>query len=283
MTIGIYKLNFSNGAFYIGQSIDIERRFSAHLYTLKNNTSSAKLQKAFEITGLPSLEILVECTEEELDSIEKEAIEIFNATTEGLNSSVGGNHTQSKDGKSCYLLSHELDIYRNILQDLITDTTCKKISEKFNVTLDIVLQISSLKSHSWLAEDLPEEYSILEKINTIGRKVYFSKLANIDIVSPEGPVHIKNLHEFCAGDKVKYTGLYHVIKGIKTSWHGWRLPETKTKEYPILLSPSNVEHMIPYGKAKEFALLNNLNPSSLTRLLRGNITGHKGWSTKPII
>lgn len=281
MTIGIYKLLFKDGSFYIGKSIDIERRFAAHLYTLKNNTSSRKLQKAYTVQGRPLLEVILECTEEELDEAEKEAIEIFDAINLGLNASAGGTYSYSKDGKNCYLLSENVDVYRSILKALITNTTCKEIATTLGVSIDIVLQISSLKSHSWLAEDMPIEYSALEQINSIGRKNYFSKLVNVVLVSPDKKkTNIPNLREYCKGDTLMYTGLYRVITGEKNSWHGWKLPTTIDKVYPILLSPSLEEFHISYGKAKEFALIHDMNPSSLTRLLSGKVPHYKNWTIK---
>ena len=58
MTIGIYKLIFSDVDTYIGQSIDIEKRFKQHIYNFKNNLASIKLSEAYKVYGIPILEII---------------------------------------------------------------------------------------------------------------------------------------------------------------------------------------------------------------------------------
>lgn len=60
MTIGIYSLYWEEqDLIYIGQSQNIERRFTEHLYKLKNNThTNYKVQKAYITYGLPSTNIL---------------------------------------------------------------------------------------------------------------------------------------------------------------------------------------------------------------------------------
>ena len=75
MTCGIYKLNFNNTEkVYIGQSIDIESRFSKHKSALSRGVAAPKLQAAHTLYGIPNLEILTECAISELNSYEKETI-----------------------------------------------------------------------------------------------------------------------------------------------------------------------------------------------------------------
>ena len=86
MTIGIYRLNFPNTTkCYIGQSLDIESRFHTHLNKMRKQESSIKLNAAFLEYGEPTLEVLSECTPEELDEFETETIEIFDAVNNGFN------------------------------------------------------------------------------------------------------------------------------------------------------------------------------------------------------
>lgn len=86
MTIGIYKLDFANtDKVYIVQSINIEVRYKQHINLLRLNKSSIKLQEAYSLYGNPLLDILVECTKEEIYECEKESIEIFNSISNGFN------------------------------------------------------------------------------------------------------------------------------------------------------------------------------------------------------
>ena len=67
MITGIYALKFiGTNKVYIGQSIDIQKRFLAHIYTLSNNRGSAKLQEAYNTFGKPYVDIILECSKEEL-------------------------------------------------------------------------------------------------------------------------------------------------------------------------------------------------------------------------
>ena len=73
--IGIYKIIFSNNHYYIGQSININRRFSQHKRDLKKGThTNNRLQNCYNKYGEPVLEVLQECSKEELDTIETKFI-----------------------------------------------------------------------------------------------------------------------------------------------------------------------------------------------------------------
>ena len=72
--IGIYKIsNIINNKVYVGQSIDIQRRFSEHMRELNNNCHYNKhLQASYNKYGREafSYEILCVCDTTELDNME---------------------------------------------------------------------------------------------------------------------------------------------------------------------------------------------------------------------
>jgi hypothetical protein len=69
--IGIYKITFSNGHYYFGQAVDINRRFSQHKRELnRGNHSNSRLQNCFNKYGEPIYEVIEECSKEELSNIE---------------------------------------------------------------------------------------------------------------------------------------------------------------------------------------------------------------------
>ena len=82
--IGIYKIiNKINGKCYIGQSTQIEKRWSKHKNTSHNQTSKAydyPLYRAFRKYGIEnfSFEILEECSNLELNEKEKYWINYYN-------------------------------------------------------------------------------------------------------------------------------------------------------------------------------------------------------------
>lgn len=72
MTTGIYQLNFDDGSIYIGQALNIEKRFYEHLTQLNNATHTVKMQEAFlrSNRALPTIKILIECHRDYLDIFE---------------------------------------------------------------------------------------------------------------------------------------------------------------------------------------------------------------------
>lgn len=100
--IGIYKIeNKINHKIYIGQSIDIQKRWSCHLALYHN--SASKLHLAMKEDGVENffLTILEECSREELDEKERYWISFYNSVQEGYNNTEGGtksfrNITQEK-------------------------------------------------------------------------------------------------------------------------------------------------------------------------------------------
>lgn len=69
--IGIYKITFPNGHYYLGQATDINRRFTQHKRELSKGThSNSRLQNCYNKYGDPIYELVQECSKEELSDIE---------------------------------------------------------------------------------------------------------------------------------------------------------------------------------------------------------------------
>ena len=95
---GIYLItNKINGKKYVGQSVDIERRFRDHVNRAFNSSSNefdSPLHRAFRKYGIDnfSFTVLAECDKEKLNSLEKEYIQRYNTLQEdaGYNIDAGG-------------------------------------------------------------------------------------------------------------------------------------------------------------------------------------------------
>lgn len=91
---GIYKITINDYYIYIGQSVDMERRWKQHLKTLNENTHcNKKLQNIYnKYSNTIKFEIIEECDADELDDKEIFYIEQFNTfdTNHGLNMDLGG-------------------------------------------------------------------------------------------------------------------------------------------------------------------------------------------------
>lgn len=80
MTTGIYLLDFGDGLLYVGQSVDIEKRWEEHEFAMLRNKAATKLQRAFKRNGLPKKSILIRCHKDHLDAVESLAIAYIKPT-----------------------------------------------------------------------------------------------------------------------------------------------------------------------------------------------------------
>jgi group I intron endonuclease len=86
--IGIYKITSPSGRVYIGQSNDINRRWSQYKYGYKNSDSdTSKLFNSFRKYGFEThkFEVKEECDINELNNRERYWQEFYNVIEDGLN------------------------------------------------------------------------------------------------------------------------------------------------------------------------------------------------------
>lgn len=227
MTIGIYILKFiGTNKVYIGQSKRIEERFTKHKYLLVNNKAAYKLQEAYKNYGLPILEILLECSEEELSDMENEAIEIFDSVNNGFNI-----RTSAETGANRYGITHPNSKYSEdqilVVLRLLTDQdqTFKAISEKTQVDISTIRDISKGKAHRWLKNIVPEEYTYAMSLkcsrpssNALKYKV---KTVPKMYHSIHGTYEIDNISEFCRIYNLNKSHISGVLSGKRKSHLGW--------------------------------------------------------------
>lgn len=127
MTIGIYKINnILNGKFYIGSSVCIERRKTAHIYDLRiNKHSNSKLQRAWNKYGEANFDfqIVQECTVEELIKEEQKYLDTLKPEYNIqpiARSSLGTKHSEEFKNK---LRKPRTDITKNKMSQAKTGKT----------------------------------------------------------------------------------------------------------------------------------------------------------------
>jgi len=127
--IGIYKITNPKSSIYIGQSIDIERRFK----TYKSLNSKVKLQpklfNSFLKYGVENhkFEIILECNVNELNDKERYYQDIYNSIsrTNGLNCIL----TKSNDKSGTYSEESKLKMSNSAKNKKLSDSHKLKISK----------------------------------------------------------------------------------------------------------------------------------------------------------
>lgn len=164
---GIYKIeNLINNKCYIGQSINVTRRWIAHKsasQNIKSKNYEYPLYKAFRKYGLEnfSFSILEECSKDLLNEREKYWVEYYNSYINGYNQNEGGNSA-----------SHYIKLSKEKVLEIINYLKTSKesseiIGEKFGVTGRTIRAINS-------GEQSPQEgvfYPVREKLFVLN-KVY---------------------------------------------------------------------------------------------------------------
>jgi len=228
MTIGIYILRFNNtDKVYIGKSKDIESRKSSHIYRMQKGTSSKKLNEAYLNFGVPILELLCQCDEQELDSLEEEAIYIFNSIESGFNTlklsgttdvnyNTGDKHQNSKYTNEAILKVFYLLIGKEY-------HTFEDISNITGVSYAVIADISKGDNHRWLQNIDSDGYKRLLSQKANRRSI--SNLTGITpkIISPEGVTYsVPNIRAFAKEHGLQQTHLVQLFKGKCKSHKGWK-------------------------------------------------------------
>lgn len=234
MTIGIYKLNFNDGSFYIGQSINIEKRYTDHCYDLSKGKHYLKLQNKYnELTELPLLEILLECDLKELDQNEDECIEIWDATNKGLNTLEKANELPKghKTGSSFSFKTYTKEQILNVFYYLVHETSLGfiEIEKLTGVKVGTIRHISGGRSHLWLKEEFVEEYKVLDKLRHTRQSSRTKGIEYPMLESPEGVLFsVQNVNEFAREHNLQAGNLHRVLKQERKSHKGWTLAKEET-------------------------------------------------------
>lgn len=226
MVCGIYLLRFNTDLVYIGQSRDIYRRYTTHCTKLLNGTHvNTKMAVAYGKYGKPTLEILCECSEAELDKFELEAIEIFDCITNGLNIAPAGGDFPILNGEKNPSSKYSDELVISLVRFLVLNKhkPLKVLAQEFGIHYSTVKNISNGTSHTWLRKVLPEEYSQLlaikgtRTVNTIAGKG-IERIA----VSPEGVEYtVTNMAAFCKERGLNAGAFGEVMRKITKQHKGW--------------------------------------------------------------
>lgn len=153
--IGIYKItNLINGKVYIGQSVDISRRWRQH----RNNyqVDDVPLYRAFRKYGISnfSFTVIEECSKEELSDRELYWIQYYNSYKEGYNATL-------ETTVSGHVIKLSEEDVSNIISDLKnTLITQKELAKKYNVGEDTISEINQGKTRIRIGIEYPIRQTI---------------------------------------------------------------------------------------------------------------------------
>jgi len=233
----------SSGQFYVGQTINIKKRWKRHLQELKYGYHHNKhLQNIFNKHGLNYLEFIIvaECNIEELDILEQKYLDEY--------------------------LENPLCL--NISKDSTSPTRGRKMSAE-----------SSQKKSDWQkANRTPEYYKKLgEKLKGISR----TEEDKQKMRKPKSEETKKKMSEYGKNRSEQHRKkISENMLGEKNPNFGKRLGK-KTEFKPKAFKVMSPEGIIYEGiNLTAFAKEHNLNQSSIINVNNRKAKSHKGW-TKP--
>lgn len=217
--IGIYKItNKITGKSYIGQSVDIEKRWAYHKETMKNpriNAYYRELYKDMRLFGLNNFlfEVLEECLFEELNEKEKYWIHYYNSYEKGYNLTRGGSGTLKYD-------------YNKIKELWDQGLTTEEISKEINISYGYVTTILGILGIT-AKEKLKRNSIPNDSHSRYSKKVYQKDLYTHEII------HVfESVSEAADFLKVCRASFREALKNHNNEYRGfyWEIDNDSAKE-----------------------------------------------------
>jgi len=232
MTIGIYALSFEGtDKVYIGQSVNIERRYTAHLNSLSTATANYKMMLAYQNHGKPKLNILVECRSEDLMENETWLIHEFDAVNNGLN--ILEIVTNVNSGYSSFSSKYSREDILDIVDLLCEGNSVRGTAKILGIPPSVVCNIQTGSQHVWVKEEFPEKHlKIRSFVKSAGALTASSRhsakgrgYTYPSIMSPTGLVYasIENIARFAKEHNLSASEVSNVLNGKSKAHKGWRL------------------------------------------------------------
>jgi predicted DNA-binding protein YlxM (UPF0122 family) len=230
----IYKLNFSNGDFYVGQTTKtIHARMTQH--KSMRGRGSPLLAHAFETSELVGYEVLEAAESDQLDSREQHWIAELKPP---LNTTIGGKSTA---GLAHPRLKYSKEQIEQVLQLYLTTTySYQEIADITGVGYAMVHDITKRRAHTWVWETIdPQLHEAAREL----RRVQF-RLYDID-----NHVHeASSIKELCESVNQPLHVVYSALQGHKSS-RGLSLIKHPTL---VLTDPQQEQFELTVPRAREF-------------------------------
>lgn len=237
MTVGIYSIYWgTQDLVYIGQSLNIERRFRNHLNSMTKGThTNYKVQRAYDLYGKPDFYIIEECTASLCNDNEIYWTEEFNSLSNkyGLNIINAGASVYGT--LSRYTKYSRFTILKAFSLLYNTSLSIKEISIRLSISISTLFSIKNGHTHCWLKEIYLDKYTMMQNRKTHIVDSYTSSANIVYIRSPENVEYaVQSIAKFCRSIPElsehlsnSSSGIRKLINGITTSYKGWELATKK--------------------------------------------------------
>jgi hypothetical protein len=222
-TSGIYKLEFLDKFYYIGQSVNLGKRDKDHFIALKAGTHfNYKVQTKYDNLGiLPIYYIEKLCKPSELNSYESSLIDLKNPLC--LNIKAGGNSNFGFNTPTSKYYTDDIETAFFILIDS-PGIPHKEVADFVGINISAIHDISAGRGRVFteLSTKYPEKYAQLLKMkahNTRGKTTIVLQHDTGSIVT----LVTGGYSKFCIDNNVQMGNLSKVLNGTRKHTMGWKL------------------------------------------------------------
>lgn len=287
-TTGIYKItNKTNNKCYIGQSVNIEKRWYNHKYSYKNSNTkdyNSTFHTALRKYGIDnfSFEIIEECDITSLNEREIYWIEFYNSYYRGYNETPGGDNGFSCPGESNpNVRLTEDDVYQ-IRQAVLKCLPQKQFFEDNNFE-----NIISYRQFCRIWRGEGWEHILPEAIEFVKSEEYLQQIrrnARATAITDKQKEAWKDIEIRKLRGETR-NQVYQIYKndytqgGFDSIWYKIRENTKPLKKKVIKLDKDTLEELEMYESAAEAGRQNKCDSSSISKVCRGikNSCGGYKW------
>ena len=287
-TTGIYKItNKTNNKCYIGQSVNIEKRWYNHKYSYKNSNTkdyNSTFHTALRKYGINnfSFEIIEECDIDSLNEREIYWIEFYNSYYRGYNETPGGDNGFSCPGESNPNASLTEDDVYQIRQAVLKCLPQKQFFEDNNFESMISYRqfCRIWRGEGW-EHILPEAIEFVKSEEYIQQIRKNARATTITDKQKEAwkDIEIRKLR----GEK--RSQVYQIYKndytqgGFDSIWYKIRENTNPLKKRVVKLDKDTLEELDVYESTADAGRKNGCDSSGIAKVCRGvrNICGGYKW------
>lgn len=222
---GIYKLEYNDGSYYIGQTVNISDRKKEHYRLLLLGTHhNYKVQQKYTILNeLPKFILIKYCEISDLNNEEDKLIDL--SDKQCLNIKAGGSNNFGYNALTAKYLTSDIELVFLMLVNN-PKISHKEVADFIGIDINTVHDISAGRNRAFTEMKIlyPELYTKLinqKAANTRGKNTVVLQHEDgriITLISGE-------FSEFCRNNGVQNANLSKVISGQRKATMGWKLLE----------------------------------------------------------